>query len=253
METVSKPFGKSKYEWYRLKSPVTLTSKMGRKEHLRKGDKFGVRDATSKKGVKRVIVDMLGKNIVFSMKDVVADHLIKKATKAASAAGSQKNNRTKVTINARQLLPISRCLGKACADTFPRDSRKVYALSENFSTRLSGEADMEAAKDVVTRAIFSNYQQATKASTEVIAEKEKEEEKPVKYSTQQIKYILRSAAIACLDAAKTSTQAKKYINDFIGALLNQQPSWQNNIPILQKSTYQYYMKLRNTMKRLGTL
>lgn len=173
METISKPFGKSKYEWYRLKAPhVVLVSKAGHKHKIERGDKFGVRDATSKKGVKRVIVDMLGKNIVFSMKDIVADHLIKKAVKA---------------------------------------------------------------------------------SVQVSAEKEKEEEKPVRYSTQQIKYILRSAAIACLDAAKTSTQAKKYINDFIGALLNQQPSWQNNIPILQKSTYQYYMKLRNTMKRLGTL
>jgi len=103
---IAKPFGKSKYDWYKAKSHIALKSKMGRRYTIEKGDKFGVRDATSKAGMKRVIVDELGKTIIFSMPNGVANRLLKKAVEIRANAIIADDKEHKLNFNISQLKHI---------------------------------------------------------------------------------------------------------------------------------------------------
>lgn len=131
MRMLSKPFEKSEYEWYRLKVPhVELVSRAGRKHLLERGDKFGVRDATSKKGVKRVIVMDLGKNIVFSMKDAVANHLMKKAV-VVKASTKVESEMRPISFTPGQVSFTLKTLALACHYTF-KDSFKAKLYISRF-------------------------------------------------------------------------------------------------------------------------
>lgn len=80
-EELSAVFTSEKYTWFAWKGPkaMTITSKKNREITLLKGAEFGVREATSKKGMFRVITKELGPSHVFSMDKAAVDKLIKGA------------------------------------------------------------------------------------------------------------------------------------------------------------------------------
>jgi hypothetical protein len=80
-------FPAGKYTWLTWTSlkPAHLEAKGGRfSGTLKKGEQFGVRPATSKKGVYRVVLKNLGMSHVFSYDQADVDKLVKKSTHTAS-------------------------------------------------------------------------------------------------------------------------------------------------------------------------
>ncbi len=77
-------FPAGKYSWFAWgkTSAKTITSAKGREYELLKGAEFGVRPATSKAGMYRVITQQLGPGVIFSMDQEQVDDLIKGAKPA---------------------------------------------------------------------------------------------------------------------------------------------------------------------------
>lgn len=75
----AKVFSEARYIWYKFNSekPFKLTNTRGRKVSLVKGNKYGLRKATSSKGMYRFISPELGKTIIFSLTEPLAHKLMK--------------------------------------------------------------------------------------------------------------------------------------------------------------------------------
>jgi hypothetical protein len=72
-------YGTERYDWYTWKSSNSraLSKSNGRTVELKKGTKFGIRPASSKKDVMRLVTKETGLSIVFSINPAEAEMIIK--------------------------------------------------------------------------------------------------------------------------------------------------------------------------------
>lgn len=85
-------FSAGKYTWFRWNAgkATTIYTKKGKEYYMSKGAKFGIRPATSKKGMYRVITQELGPSIIFSMDQNEVNKLTKNSVMAKVEAAALK-------------------------------------------------------------------------------------------------------------------------------------------------------------------
>lgn len=74
-------FPENRYTWMKVKIPFKITTKRGTKAELKKGDKIGIREATSSKDTYRIVTKQLGPGVVFSVNKGMLTRIKRKLVK----------------------------------------------------------------------------------------------------------------------------------------------------------------------------
>jgi len=98
----------SDYEWFTYDGPQKFELLYrGKPKDLLKGDRWGYRDATSKPGAKRVIVEKFGETIVFSMTQDDVLEIIKKSLRDVTDLANFSSTAPVLSANNRHLTSVS--------------------------------------------------------------------------------------------------------------------------------------------------